>query len=98
MILFAAENKKGGEEGRKRINNLISNKCLVYPQILKPQRKNCLWHSPKMDRLCKEIAEEGYSHEKLHVFIEEIFKDSGIQYSDLSAIAVSKGPVHIQVY
>ena len=43
--------------------------------------------------LCKEIAEEGYSHaERLHVFIEEIIKEAGISLYDLSAIAVSQGP------
>ena len=43
--------------------------------------------------LCREIAEEGYSHsERLHVFIEEIIKESGITFKDLSAIAVSQGP------
>ena len=43
--------------------------------------------------LCKEIAEEGYSHaERLHVFIEEIIKEAGITFNDLSAIAVSQGP------
>ena len=43
--------------------------------------------------LCKEIAEEGYSHaERLHVFIEEIIKEAGISLNDLSAIAVSQGP------
>ena len=43
--------------------------------------------------ICKEIAEEGYSHaEKLHVFIEEIIAETGISVHDLSAIAVSQGP------
>lgn len=43
--------------------------------------------------VCKEIAELGYSHaEKLHVFIEEILKESNISFKDLSAIAVSQGP------
>lgn len=43
--------------------------------------------------LCKEIAEEGYSHaEKLHVFIEEAIAESGISVQDLKAIAVSQGP------
>ncbi|MFN3752423.1 tRNA (adenosine(37)-N6)-threonylcarbamoyltransferase complex dimerization subunit type 1 TsaB [Flavobacterium sp.] len=43
--------------------------------------------------LCKEIAEQGYSHaEKLHVFIEEILKEAGITVRDLKAIAISKGP------
>lgn len=43
--------------------------------------------------LCREIAEQGYSHaEKLHVFIEEILKETAISVKDLEAIAVSKGP------
>ena len=43
--------------------------------------------------ICKEIAEEGYSHaEKLHVFIEEVIAESGITVQDLEAIAVSQGP------
>lgn len=43
--------------------------------------------------ICKEIAEEGYSHaERLHVFIEEIIKEAGINFKDLYAIAVSQGP------
>jgi tRNA threonylcarbamoyladenosine biosynthesis protein TsaB len=43
--------------------------------------------------LCKEIAEEGYSHaEKLHVFIEEIIAEAKISVQDLDAIAVSQGP------
>ena len=43
--------------------------------------------------LCKEIADEGYSHaERLHVFIEEIIKEAGISFKDLAAIAVSQGP------
>lgn len=42
---------------------------------------------------CREMAEQGYSHaEKLHVFIEEVLKESGLQFSDLAAIAVSQGP------
>ena len=43
--------------------------------------------------ICKEIADIGFSHaEKLHVFIEEIIKEAEINFSDLEAIAVSKGP------
>ena len=41
----------------------------------------------------KEISEEKFSHaEKLHVFIETLFKDTAYHYSDLQAIAVSQGP------
>ena len=43
--------------------------------------------------LCKEIAEQGYSHaEKLHVFIEEILKECNLTAKDLAAIAISQGP------
>ncbi|MBF4494717.1 tRNA (adenosine(37)-N6)-threonylcarbamoyltransferase complex dimerization subunit type 1 TsaB [Flavobacterium sp. JLP] len=43
--------------------------------------------------ICKEIAEEGYSHaEKLHVFIEEVIEEAKISVQDLAAIAVSQGP------
>jgi tRNA threonylcarbamoyladenosine biosynthesis protein TsaB len=43
--------------------------------------------------LCKEMAEQGFSHaEKLHLFIEDIIKEAGITFSDLSAVAVSQGP------
>jgi tRNA threonylcarbamoyladenosine biosynthesis protein TsaB len=43
--------------------------------------------------LCKEIAEEGYSHaEKLHVFIEEVLKEAGVSFQELAAVAVSQGP------
>ena len=41
----------------------------------------------------KEIAEENLSHaEKLHVFIETLFKDTAYHYKDLHAVAVSQGP------
>lgn len=43
--------------------------------------------------LCKEIAEEGYSHaEQLHVFIETTLQEAGIRFQDLKAVAVSQGP------
>ena len=43
--------------------------------------------------LCKEIAEEGYSHaEQLHVFIETTLQEAGIRFQDLDAVAVSQGP------
>lgn len=41
----------------------------------------------------RELATEGYSHaEKLHIFIDEAVAEAGINYTDLKAIAVSKGP------
>ncbi|WNM19329.1 tRNA (adenosine(37)-N6)-threonylcarbamoyltransferase complex dimerization subunit type 1 TsaB [Flavobacterium capsici] len=43
--------------------------------------------------LAKEIAEQGYSHaEKLHVFIEEVLKETNTNFQELKAVAVSKGP------
>jgi tRNA threonylcarbamoyladenosine biosynthesis protein TsaB len=57
--------------------------------------KNCSVALAKEGKtiLCKEIAEEGYSHaERLHVFIEEIISEAGIQFKDLAAVAVSQGP------
>ena len=41
---------------------------------------------------CKELN-EGFTHaENLHLFIEEALKETGLQASQLNAIAVSKGP------
>lgn len=41
----------------------------------------------------KDFANEGYSHaELLHVFIEEILANSKVDFNDLSAVAISKGP------
>ena len=41
----------------------------------------------------KEINDEKYSHStKLHSFIEEVLKESNLKITQLSAIAVSKGP------
>lgn len=41
----------------------------------------------------KEAVDLDYSHaEKLNLFIGEVMKSSGLKYSQLSAIAVSKGP------
>ncbi|WP_116789576.1 tRNA (adenosine(37)-N6)-threonylcarbamoyltransferase complex dimerization subunit type 1 TsaB [Flavobacterium psychrotrophum] len=46
-----------------------------------------------INRAVIEYAGEGYAHaEKLHVFIEEVLKETGIAFADLTAIAVSKGP------
>lgn len=41
----------------------------------------------------KEIADLGFTHaENLHVFIDEILSESGIQFKQISAVAVSQGP------
>nr|WP_315139913.1 tRNA (adenosine(37)-N6)-threonylcarbamoyltransferase complex dimerization subunit type 1 TsaB [uncultured Flavobacterium sp.] len=68
---------------------------MSYILNIETATKNCSVALAKEGKtiLCKEIAEEGYSHaERLHVFIEEIVKEAGITFSDLAAIAVSQGP------
>ena len=66
-----------------------------YILNIETSTKNCSVSIAKEGKtlVCKEIAEEGYSHaERLHVFIEESIKEVGITYKDLLAIAVSQGP------
>ena len=68
---------------------------MEYILNIETATKNCSVALAKDGKtiVCKEIAEEGYSHaERLHVFIEEIIKKTGITLNDLSAIAVSQGP------
>ena len=67
----------------------------MYILNIETATKNCSVSLAKNGRtiLCIEAAEQGYSHaEKLHVFIDEILKETGITFKDLNAIAVSKGP------
>jgi tRNA threonylcarbamoyladenosine biosynthesis protein TsaB len=57
--------------------------------------KNCSISLSKDGHLIalKEINDGNYSHAKnLHPFIEMVLRDTKHQYTDLSAIAVSKGP------
>lgn len=66
-----------------------------YILNIETSTKNCSVSIAKEGKtiICKEIAEEGYSHaERLHIFIEESLKEAGLAYKDLSAIAVSQGP------
>lgn len=68
---------------------------MTYILNIETATKNCSVSLAKNGKtiLCREIAEQGYSHaEKLHVFIEEILKETTITMQDLKAIAVSKGP------
>ncbi|WP_348822621.1 tRNA (adenosine(37)-N6)-threonylcarbamoyltransferase complex dimerization subunit type 1 TsaB [Flavobacterium aestuarii] len=67
----------------------------MYILNIETATKNCSVALAKEGKviLCREIAEEGYSHaERLHVFIEGIISEAQIQFKDLSAIAVSQGP------
>ena len=68
---------------------------MEYILNIETATKNCSVALAKEGKtiVCKEIAEEGYSHaERLHVFIEEIIEEAGIMFNDISAIAVSQGP------
>lgn len=57
---------------------------------------NCsvaLFQGEKMHSFIEERSTTGYTHaEMLHVFIQCLLKDANLLSSDLSAIAVSKGP------
>ena len=68
---------------------------MAYILNLETATKNCSVSLAKEGKtiFCKEMAEEGYSHaERLHVFIEEILKENAINFSQIDAVAVSKGP------
>ena len=68
---------------------------MSYILNIETATKNCSVALAKDGKtiICKEIAEEGYSHaERLHVFIEEIIQEAGISFKDLVAIAVTQGP------
>lgn len=68
---------------------------MSYILNIETATKNCSVALAKEGKtiICKEIADEGYSHaERLHVFIDEVIREAGIDYKDLSAIAVSQGP------
>ena len=57
--------------------------------------KNCSVSIFENDQLLavKEMATENFSHaEKLHVFIAEILNENNLVFSQLKAVAVSKGP------
>lgn len=57
--------------------------------------KNCSVSLAKNGELIalKELNDIGYSHgENLHVFMEAIVKEANVNFEDIDAIAVSKGP------
>ncbi len=79
----------------ENFNNIIKLYTLSFILNIETATKNCSVSIAKNGEtiLCKEIAEEGYSHaEKLHVFIEEVIAESGVSVQDLNAVAVSQGP------
>ncbi|HRZ32371.1 MAG TPA: tRNA (adenosine(37)-N6)-threonylcarbamoyltransferase complex dimerization subunit type 1 TsaB [Flavobacterium sp.] len=68
---------------------------MAYILNIETSTKNCSVALAKNGEivLCKEIAEIGFSHaEKLHVFLEELLKETELSFKDINAIAVSQGP------
>ena len=67
----------------------------MYILNIETSTKNCSVSLAKEGKTVtiKEIAEQNFTHsEKLHLFIDELIKKTGISYKDLSAVALSKGP------
>ncbi len=68
---------------------------MTYILNIETSTKNCSVSLAKDGKTIalKEVNDEGYSHaEKLHEFIKEIISKAGLSFSNLDAIAVSKGP------
>lgn len=67
----------------------------MYILNIETSTKNCSVSLSKQGEIVvlKEVAEQNFSHsEKLHLFIDEIIRQAGISYKDLSAVALSQGP------
>lgn len=67
----------------------------MYILNIETSTKNCSVSLAKNGEIIalKEVAEQSYSHsEKLHVFIDALLKESNLNYNQLSAIGLSKGP------
>ncbi|WP_298284826.1 tRNA (adenosine(37)-N6)-threonylcarbamoyltransferase complex dimerization subunit type 1 TsaB [Lutibacter sp.] len=68
---------------------------MTYILNIETATKNCSVSIAKDGKnvILKELNDGAYSHaEKLHVLIEEALNEAQISFSDLKAIAVSKGP------
>jgi len=68
---------------------------LTYILNIETATKNCSVSLSRNGELIaiKELNNGNYSHaEVLHSFVNEVVSESGISLSDLSAVAVSKGP------
>ncbi len=67
----------------------------IYILNIETATKNCSVSISKNGKLVvlKEICEANFSHaEKLHHFITDTLRDAKLDFKDLNAIAVSKGP------
>nr|WP_297308605.1 tRNA (adenosine(37)-N6)-threonylcarbamoyltransferase complex dimerization subunit type 1 TsaB [uncultured Flavobacterium sp.] len=68
---------------------------MIYILNIETATKQCSVSVSKNNELValRELAEENFNHaEKLHVFIAEVVAEAKISLTDLSAVAVSKGP------
>ena len=68
---------------------------MAYILNFETATKNCSVSLSKSGELLvlKELNTGSYSHaEQLHVFIEEVLKEAGIQFANLAAVCVGKGP------
>jgi tRNA threonylcarbamoyladenosine biosynthesis protein TsaB len=68
---------------------------MSYILNIETSTKNCSVSLSKNGNclIIKEIAEENYSHaEQLHNFISNVLKENEINFQDLDAVAISKGP------
>lgn len=68
---------------------------MAYVLHIETATKNCSVAVARDGQLLaiQELATDGYAHaEKLHVFIQETITQAGIDFPELSAVAVSKGP------
>jgi len=81
------------------INNIFAKinfrQTQMYILNIETSTKNCSVAIAKSGEMiiCKEVAEQAFSHsEKLHIFIDEIIKNTKISYTNLSAVAISAGP------
>jgi len=75
-------------------NFAINSIAVSYILQIETSTTNCSVAISKKGKTIavKEIS-DGYSHaENLHVFIKEILASTKLEYADLNAIAVSKGP------
>lgn len=67
----------------------------MYILNIETATKNCSVSVAQHGRVIalREIADQGYTHaEKLHLFIEETLRESGLLFQQLDAVAVSRGP------
>jgi len=74
---------------------MTKNQKPTYILNIETATKNCSVSISKDGKLLalKEICEANFSHaEKLHDFIQDVLDNSNLEFKNLTAIAISKGP------